>query len=155
MVEERRKGLYERLYAQLEGLVKDKSPTLIAGMATVAAVLHAKLKHHSWTGFYFVTAEDELQVGPYQGPVACQILKGKGVCLKSARDKAPVVVVDVHAFPGHIACDSRSRSEIVVPLLKNGRVVAVLDVDSTEIGMFDEDDIAPLQKIVSLLEALA
>ena len=155
MVEERRKGLYERLYVQLEGLVKDKSPTLIAGMATVSAVLHAKLKHHSWTGFYFVAAEDELQVGPYQGPVACQILKGKGVCLKSARDAAPVVVVDVHAFPGHIACDSRSQSEIVIPLLKAGRVVAVLDIDSTEIGMFDDDDIAPLEKIVSLLVALA
>ncbi len=154
MVEARRTGLYDRLYSQLEGLVKDKSPSLVAGMATVAAVLHAKLKHHSWTGFYFVTAQDELQVGPYQGPVACQVLKGRGVCLKSAREKAPIVVVDVHAFPGHIACDSRSRSEIVIPLLKDGAVIAVLDIDSTAIAMFDDDDIKPLEKIISLLEAL-
>lgn len=155
MVEERRAGAYERLYAQLEPLIREKSPNLVAGMATVAALLHAKLKHHFWTGFYFVAGEDELHVGPYQGSVACQVLKGRGVCLRAVQTSAPVVVPDVEAFPGHIACDSRSKSEIVIPLRKDGRVVAVLDVDSERLGQFDEDDVAPLSRIVSLLEPLA
>ena len=151
MVDERRLGAYERIYAQLEGLVAGKSPNLLAAMSTIAAVLHAKLKHHFWTGFYFVAAGDELHVGPYQGSVACQILKGRGVCLRCAQTGAPVVVPDVEAFPGHIACDSRSKSEIVIPLKKNGRVVAVLDVDSDKLAQFDDDDSVPLQKIVDLL----
>ncbi|MBL8968379.1 MAG: GAF domain-containing protein [Spirochaetaceae bacterium] len=155
MVEERRAGAYERIYAQLEPLIREKSPSLVAGMATINAVLHAKLKHHFWTGFYFVAGEDELQVGPYQGAVACQVLKGRGVCLHAARTAAPVVVPDVEAFPGHIACDSRSKSEIVIPLKKDGRVVAVLDIDSDKPAQFDEDDVAPLSRIVGLLEPLA
>jgi L-methionine (R)-S-oxide reductase len=155
MVDPRRPGAYERLYAQLEPLIRDKSPNLVAGMATIAALLHAKLRHHSWTGFYFYATEDELHVGPYQGAVACQILKGRGVCLASAREGRAVVVPDVEAFPGHIACDSRSKSEIVVPLKKDGRVVAVLDIDSDKLAQFDEDDVAPLSHIVSLLESLA
>ncbi|MBU0934542.1 MAG: GAF domain-containing protein [Spirochaetes bacterium] len=154
MVEARRAGLYERLYTQLEPLIKEKSPNLLSGMATIAALLHAKLRHHSWTGFYYVAAADELQVGPYQGPVACQVLKGRGVCLQAVLDQAAVVVPDVHAFPGHIACDSRSRSEIVLPLLRNGKVIAVLDIDSTDPAMFDQDDVAPLQKILGLLDGL-
>lgn len=155
MVEERRAGAYERLYAQLEPLIKEKSPNLVAGMVTVAALLHAKLRHHFWTGFYFVAGEDELHVGPYQGSVACQVLKGRGVCLRAVQTAASVVVPDVEAFPGHIACDSRSKSEIVVPLVKDGRVVAVLDIDSERLAQFDEDDVAPLSRIVSLLEPLA
>ena len=118
MVDLKRPAAYERLFSQLEPLVREKSPDLVAGMATIAALLHAKLRHHSWTVFYFVAGADELHVGPYQGPVACQILKGRGVCLTSATKKAAVVVPDVEAFPGHIACDSRSRSEIVIPLIK-------------------------------------
>jgi GAF domain-containing protein len=121
----------------------------------VAALLHAKLAHHFWTGFYFVAGEDELHVGPYQGSVACQVLKGRGVCLAAAVSGKPVVVPDVEAFPGHIACDSRSKSEIVIPLKKEGRVIAVLDIDSEKLAQFDEDDIAPLERIVGLLEALA
>lgn len=155
MVDDRRAGQYERIFAQLEPLIKEKSPNLVAGMATVAAVLHAKLKHHFWTGFYFVAGPDELQVGPYQGAVACQVLKGRGVCLASASSKAAVVVPDVEAFPGHIACDSRSKSEIVIPLLAGGRVVAVLDIDADKLAQFDDDDVAPLTKIVALLEPLA
>jgi GAF domain-containing protein len=155
MIEARRSGAYERLYAQLEPLIKGKSPNLVAGMATVAALLHAKLAHHFWTGFYFVAGEDELHVGPYQGSVACQVLKGRGVCLAAAVSGKPVVVPDVEAFPGHIACDSRSKSEIVIPLKKEGRVIAVLDIDSEKLAQFDEDDIAPLERIVGLLEALA
>ena len=150
MVDPKRPGQYERLFSQLEPLIR-KSPTLIAGMATMAALLHAKLRHHSWTGFYFVAGKDELHVGPYQGPVACQVLKGEGVCLTCATRGEAVVVPDVHTFPGHIACDSRSKSEIVIPLKKDGRVVAVLDIDSHKVAMFDADDVAPLQKIVDLL----
>jgi L-methionine (R)-S-oxide reductase len=155
MVEERRQGAYARIYDQLEPLIREKSPNLLAGMATLCAVLHAKLKHHFWTGFYFTADDDELHVGPYQGSVACQVLKGKGVCLAAARSKAAVVVPDVEAFPGHIACDSRSKSEIVIPLIKEGRVLAVLDIDSEKLAQFDEDDIEPLSRIVALLEPLA
>ena len=117
----------------------------------MVALLHAKLRHHSWTGFYLAAGEDELHVGPYQGPVACQVLKGRGVCLACATRGEAVVVPDVYTFPGHIACDSRSKSEIVIPLKKDGRVVAVLDIDSHKVAMFDADDVAPLQKIVDLL----
>lgn len=146
-----RAARYERLIEQLRGLIEGQSPSLQAAMATICAVLHAKMPHHSWTGFYFVTAEDELHVGPYQGPVACQVLKGRGVCLHAATTGMPVVVPDVQAFSGHIACDSRSRSEIVIPVLKDGRAVAVLDVDSSALNQFTESDIEPLERIVGLL----
>lgn len=155
MVDRKRAGAYGRLFAQLEPLVRGKSPNLVAGMATVAALLHAKLGHHSWTGFYLVAGEDELHVGPYQGPVACQVLKGRGVCLACARSGEPVVVPDVEAFPGHIACDSRSKSEICLPLKREGRVVAVLDIDSDRLAQFDGDDIEPLARILGLLADLA
>jgi GAF domain-containing protein len=151
MVEARRAAAYERIQHQLEDLIRDKSPDLIAAMATIAALLHAKLRHHSWTGFYFYDGGDRLRVGPYQGPVACQVLEGRGVCLASARTGKAVVVPDVHAFPGHIACDERSKSEIVIPIMNNESVVAVLDVDSDRLAMFDEEDIAPLEGILSLL----
>lgn len=154
MIDSRRPGAYERLYAQLEPLIREKSPNLTAGMATVAALLHGKMRHHFWTGFYFVAGPEELHVGPYQGSVACQVLKGRGVCLHAVKTRAPVVVPDVEAFPGHIACDSRSKSEIVVPLWKDGRVVAVLDIDSDKPAQWDSDDVEPLTRIVALLEPL-
>jgi len=154
MVDTSRAGAYARLHEQLKPLIEEKSPDLVAGMATVAALLHAKLRHHFWTGFYFVAGDDELHVGPYQGAVACQVLKGRGVCLEAVRRKAAVVVPDVEAFPGHIACDSRSKSELVIPLIKDGTVRAVLDIDSEKLAQFDDDDIAPLSKIVQLLEGL-
>ena len=150
-MDERRAARYERLYEQLEGLIEDKSPSLQAAMATICAVLHAKMQHHFWTGFYFAESEDELHVGPYQGLVACQILKEQGVCLHAACTKEPVVVPDVEAFPDHIACDSRSKSEIVIPLVKEGHVIAVLDIDSSELSQFSEADIEPLSKILGLL----
>ncbi|MCX7788116.1 MAG: GAF domain-containing protein [Spirochaetes bacterium] len=153
MMDSTRSALYERLYHQLSPLLQN-SPNLIAGMATLAALLHGKLRHHSWTGFYFVAGEDELHVGPYQGPVACQVLKGSGVCLACASRGEPVVVPDVHAFPGHIACDPRSKSEIVLPLKKEGRVLAVLDIDSHQLAAFSEEDVEPLQRIVDLLVPL-
>ena len=146
-----RTARYERIAAQLRELIEGRSPNLVAAMATICSVLHAKMPHHSWTGFYFVAGDDELHVGPYQGPVACQTLKGSGVCLHAARTRAAVVVPDVHAFPGHIPCDPRSRSEIVVPIVKGGRVVAVLDVDSNELAAFSDADVAPLERIVALL----
>ena len=111
MVDPKRPAAYERLYAQLEPLIRDKSPTLTAGMATIAALLHAKLKHHSWTGFYFMAGDDELHMGPYQGPVACQVLKGRGVCLAAFDDDdieplekilgllEPLLVVPAHRGP--------------------------------------------------------
>lgn len=154
MIDERRAGRYERIYEQLKGLIQGKSPDLTAAMATICAVLHHKMPHHFWTGFYFVAGDDRLHVGPYQGPVACQILKDQGVCVHCAQTKEPVVVPDVEQFPGHIACDARSRSEIALPVLKGDQVVAVLDVDSDKLNQFDGDDVAPLAKIVRLLEPL-
>ena len=152
MIDKRRAGRYERIYEQLRELIEGKSPSLIAAMVTICAVLHHKMSHHFWTGFYFVAGENELHVGPYQGAVACQVLKGRGVCLHCARTHRPVVVPDVEQFPGHIACDARSRSEIVLPVMNGDQVVAVLDVDSDRLAQFDEDDVAPLTEILSLLQ---
>jgi GAF domain-containing protein len=152
LIDPKRPARYERLYVQLKDLIETKSPSLVAAMATVCAVLHAKLSHHSWTGFYFVAGEDELHVGPYQGPVACQVLKGRGVCLHCVQTKQPVVVPDVAQFPGHVACDARSKSEIVLPVMSGDAVVAVLDVDSHKLAQFDQDDVAPLAKILGLLQ---
>jgi len=152
MIDKRRAGRYERIEKQLRGLIEGKSPSLVAAMATICAVLQAKMPHHFWTGFYFVADANELHVGPYQGSVACQILKDRGVCLQSAQTKKAVIVPDVHAFAGHIACDSRSNSEIVLPILKEDQVIAVLDVDSDKLNQFDEDDVAPMARILSLLD---
>lgn len=142
---------YARIHAQLADLIVDKSPNLTAAMATICAVLHAKMTHHSWTGFYLV-AGDELHVGPYQGPVACQVLRGEGVCITCLRTARPVVVPDVHQFPGHVACDPRSRSEIALPVIAGGRVVAVFDADSHEPAQFSAADVAPLARILALLD---
>ncbi len=147
---ENRAARYERVYEQLRGLIEGKSPDLVAAMATVCGVLHAKMPHHLWTGFYRVVG-DQLHVGPYEGVVACQVLRGGGVCLRAVETRAAVVVPDVSAFPGHIACDRRARSEIAVPLLKDRRAVAVLDVDSNELAQFTADDAEPLERILGLL----
>ncbi|MCP4537437.1 MAG: GAF domain-containing protein [Chloroflexi bacterium] len=123
-------------------------------MSTICAVLHHKMSHHFWTGFYFMVPdnENELHIGPYQGVVACQVLEDSGVCLHAAQTKQAVVVPDVHQFPGHIACDARSQSEIVLPVMKGDQVIAVLDVDSDKPAQFDEEDVAPLAKILDLLQ---
>ncbi len=151
MIDEKRLSRYARITDQLRGLIEGKSPNLVAAMATICAVLHAKMPHHFWTGFYFVAGEDTLHVGPYQGPVSCQALKGQGVCLHCVKTKQPVVIADVEKFPGHIACDSRSKSEIVVPLMKGEEVVAVLDIDSNKLDQFSESDVGPLSRILDLL----
>ena len=158
MIDPQRAGRYERAYEQLRELIAGKSPNLTAAMATMCAVLHHKMPHHFWTGFYLVASENQLHVGPYQGPLACQVLEGEGVCLQCARSQQPLVVPDVQQFPGHIACDPRSKSEIALPLLdrspsgETGRAVAVLDIDADALAQFDEDDIRPLERILSLLQ---
>jgi L-methionine (R)-S-oxide reductase len=124
-----------------------------ARMATIAALLADTFPVFLWTGFYVVdaTKPDELVIGPYQGTLGClRIPFGKGVCGTAAATRQTVIVPDVHAFPGHIACDSRSASEIVVPVFDaTGRLIAVLDVDSTEHAAFDEADAGWLQRIVA------
>ncbi len=160
MIDDKRSDRYRRIYAQLQDLIEGQSPNLIAAMSTMCAVLHHKMPHHFWTGFYFVAGrsdgdesdENELHVGPYQGALACQVLKGRGVCLHAVQTRQPVVVPDVEQFPGHIACDTRSKSEIVLPVMKGDVVIAVLDVDSDKLAQFDEDDVPPLTRILTLLQ---
>ena len=151
MDKQKKEGRYQRIYKQLENLCS-KPGTPLSRMATVAAVLHHKMEYFFWTGFY-LHEDDRLIVGPYQGPVACQELeKGKGVCWAAiARDTA-VIVPDVTQFPGHIACDSRSMSEIALPVKdKNGNDRAVLDIDSAMADQFDEIDRKYLFEIIYLI----
>jgi len=144
---------YTRLYDQLVPLLA-KSPSPVSAMATVSAVLFHKMPHYSWCGFYLIQ-QGELMVGPYQGPVACQILKQHtGVCWASIDQNTVMLVSDVNDFPGHIACDSRTKSELVVPVRnKSGQVVAVFDIDSHETGSFDEDDVTGVVKIIQTIES--
>lgn len=142
---------YTLLAKQIESLLADEKDT-IAAMANVAALIHDTFRFW-WTGFYRVI-EGELLLGPFQGPVACiHIGYGKGVCGTAWKERRSVVVPDVEQFPGHIACSSESRSEIVVPVIQHDRVVAVLDIDSRELGTFDEIDKEWLEKIVLSLPA--
>lgn len=148
---DKKKRRYVRIFTQLsELLTATENP--VSRMATMAALLHHKMDGFFWTGFYLLN-EGRLLVGPYQGPVACQELeKNKGVCWTGINNNITQIVPDVKKFPGHIACDSRSRSEIVIPLRdKKGRVIGVLDVDSKDPGHFDETDAAGLELIASLL----
>jgi GAF domain-containing protein len=146
-------GRYERIITQLEGLLT-KTADVNSRMATIAAVLHNKMDGFFWTGFYFLT-DGELTVRLYQGPVACQILKkDTGVCWAGINQKQTIVVANVHDFPDHIACDSRSLSEIVVPVHdKSGTIVGVLDIDSKETGTFDQTDQLYLEKIAGMIYA--
>lgn len=142
---------YTLLAKQIESLLADEKDT-IAAMANVAALIHDTFRFW-WTGFYRVI-EGELLLGPFQGPVACMhIGYGKGVCGTAWKERRSVVVPDVEQFPGHIACSSESRSEIVVPVIQHDRVVAVLDIDSRELGTFDEIDKEWLEKIVLSMPA--
>ena len=148
----RKAGRYQRIFNQLQDLLKD-SPNEYACMATIVAVLHHKMKGFFWTGFYLLD-QGELIVGPYQGSLACiRLKKNTGVCWAGINRGETVIVPDVHAFSGHIACDSRSNSEIVVPLRdKSGKVIGVLDVDSTDFSNFDDIDAIWLEKIIGLIE---
>ena len=140
---------YEALLPQIKAVVEDESD-LIANMANVAAMLHETFGFW-WTGFYRVEGE-ELVLGPFQGPMACtRIRKGRGVCGTAWLKEETQVVPDVDKFPGHIACSSASRSEIVVPIFHEGKVIAVLDIDSERLNTFDETDRQNLEQIVKML----
>ena len=140
---------YESLFPQIQGLLEGEND-LIANLANVCAALKEQF-HWFWVGFYLVK-NNELVLGPFQGPVACtRIRKGKGVCGTSWEKKQTLIVPDVEAFPGHIACSSLSKSEIVVPVIRNNEVVAVLDVDSENLDQFDETDQDHLEKIIALI----
>lgn len=140
---------YELLHKQIAALVDGESDT-IANMANVAAMIHATFGFW-WTGFYRVVGE-ELVLGPFQGPLACSRIRyGRGVCGTAWKERATQVVPDVELFPGHIACSSLSRSEIVVPVWSDEEIVAVLDIDSKHLATFDQVDKLWLERIVALL----
>jgi L-methionine (R)-S-oxide reductase len=141
---------YVRIEAQL-GELYAKTADPIARMATAAALLHHKMPHFFWTGFY-LKRDGDLIVGPYQGPLACAVLRprGAGVCWACAERGSPILVPDVHAFEGHIACDSRASSEVVVPVRdRDGSLVAVLDVDAEKKGAFGDADVDGLVRIAA------
>ncbi len=141
---------YESLIPQIEGLLYGEN-NLVANLANIAAALREGMNFF-WIGFYLVDNEDELVLGPFQGPVACtRIKKGKGVCGTSWEKDEVLIVPNVDEFPGHIACASASKSEIVIPLKKKGEVVGVLDVDSDKMDDFDQIDQAYLQRILDLI----
>lgn len=147
-----KKERYKILIPQLEALVSGEND-LIANLSNVVAALKQTMNFF-WVGFYLVK-DGQLVLGPFQGPVACtRIDFGKGVCGTAWKEKKTIVVPDVDLFPGHIACSSASRSEIVVPVFKNHEVAMVLDVDSEKINDFDEDDAVALAKVVELTERL-
>lgn len=143
---------YQRIFTQLQELLPQTS-SFTAKMATTAALLHHKMPRFFWTGFYILES-GKLIVGPYQGPLACQILKKpKGTCWTALFNEETLIIPDVHDFPGHIPCDSRSNSEIVVPLLDSGgKAWAVLDVDSTKFDAFTQTDRHWLEKIAALIQ---
>ena len=145
---------YAELLPQLASLVDGESD-LVANLANITAALRACLPIASWVGFYVTRAPNELVLGPFQGNVACvRIAFGRGVCGTAAAERRTIVVEDVDAFPGHIACDAGSKSEIVVPIMTGGRCVAVLDVDSYELAAFDAVDAEWLGKVAELAATL-
>lgn len=150
--------IYQSLIPQIKGLL-DGEPDLIANLANVTAALKEQFGW-LWIGFYLVKSssvkttegENELVLGPFQGPVACtRIKKGRGVCGTAWQKAKTLIVDDVEKFPGHIACSSLSRSEIVVPVIRNREVIGVLDVDSESLAQFDETDKKYLEEIISLI----
>ena len=140
---------YQSIIPQIEALLYGETD-FIANLANVAAALKEQFNWF-WVGFYLVK-QDELVLGPFQGPVACtRIKKGKGVCGASWEQAAAIIVPDVDAFPGHIACASASKSEIVLPLIVNGEVMGVLDVDSDELDKFDDTDRSYLEQVITII----
>ena len=146
---------YEEALTNIKSITENETD-MIANMANTAAILHSAF-NFLWTGFYIVRYSDdtqsaELLLGPFQGPVACtRIARGKGVCGTAWQQAQSIIVADVHQFIGHIVCSAESKSEIVVPVLKEGIVVAVLDIDSNQYNTFDETDKKYLEKIVCYL----
>jgi L-methionine (R)-S-oxide reductase len=146
-------GLHSELLSQARALLAGERDAT-ANAANLAALVFHTLPDLNWAGFYWMK-EGELVLGPFQGKPACvRIALGKGVCGTAARDRRTIVVGDVHQFPGHIACDSASRSEVVVPLVRDGRVLGVFDLDSPSLQRFDEEDARALEAAVEIyLEA--
>ncbi|MDC1203674.1 MAG: GAF domain-containing protein [Crocinitomicaceae bacterium] len=148
-IREDKAKLYESVYVQMEGLLS-RNDNRISNMANFAALLKSNFDFF-WVGFYIIES-NELVLGPFQGPVACtRISKGKGVCGTAWSDQRSIVVADVHDFPGHIACNAASKSEIVIPLIYDGVVIGVLDIDSNELDCFDEVDKQWLEKLCECL----
>lgn len=141
--------LYPLLAQQVQALVEECPP--VSALANAAALLWDALDDINWAGFYLLKA-DTLHLGPFQGKTACTLIPvGRGVCGTAAAQREVQLVPDVHEFPGHIACDSASNSEIVLPLLKDGRLLGVMDIDSPVFSRFDEEDAAGLQKLCDIL----
>lgn len=148
-----KKELYEEVVLQLKGLFED-CPHVVANLSNSSAVLNQAMKEINWVGFYGME-EGQLVLGPFQGKTACvEIQVGRGVCGTAVEKDEIQLVKNVHEFPGHIACDSASNSEIVLPIHKDGRVWGVLDIDSPLIGRFDEDDKAGLVEVVNVIEEM-
>jgi L-methionine (R)-S-oxide reductase len=142
--------LYDRLASQLSSLLEGERD-LIANAANFSALLFHSLPDLNWAGFYFLK-DGELVLGPFQGRPACVRIKmGQGVCGTAAAKRETIMVPNVHEFPGHIACDSASNSEIVVPIIKHDRLLGVLDLDSPVLGRFDSEDAAGLEKLIQIL----
>ncbi|MBQ6540018.1 MAG: GAF domain-containing protein [Oscillospiraceae bacterium] len=142
---------YDLLNRQAESLIKDV-PYLISNLANISALIYETLEDINWAGFYLAEG-DKLYLGPFQGKTACvEIPFGRGVCGTAATENKTQLVADVHKFPGHIACDSASQSEIVVPVNHGGRVIGVLDIDSPVLGRFSGEDEAGLEELVHILE---
>ena len=141
---------YKLLVKQIEGLLNPEDP-IVTNLANITGAINQTFKKVSWVGFY-LTKNDKLFLGPFQGKVACTKIKiGEGVCGTSAKNRESIVVPNVHEFPGHIACDADSNSEIVVPIIKNNFVFGVLDLDSTSFSTFDNTDKIWLEKICTLV----
>ncbi len=147
----KKEELYPMLISQLSALVEG-IPHPMANLANASALLKEALEDVNWAGFYLIQGE-KLVLGPFQGRPACiEIPVGKGVCGSAVAQNRPLLVEDVHRFAGHIACDSTSRSEIVLPFYKNGAIAGVLDIDSPIPARFDEEDLAGLEQFVRVLE---
>ena len=145
-----KKSQYDSILPQVSSLIDGESDQ-IANMANICAALKEQFNFF-WVGFYMIK-DDELVLGPFQGPVACTRIKiGKGVCGSAWEQKKTIIVPDVDLFPGHIACSSASKSEIVIPIIRNGNVIGVLDVDSVELNSFDETDADYLQQILDRID---
>ncbi|KHF76228.1 Free methionine-(R)-sulfoxide reductase [Acinetobacter sp. neg1] len=141
---------YQSILPQIQAIVEDESD-VIANLANICAALKQQFGWF-WIGFYLVKG-NELVLGPFQGPIACtRIAKGRGVCGSAWQQQQVIVVPDVDQFPGHIACSSDSKSEIVLPIMKNGECVGVLDIDSDELNQFDEIDAEYLKQLMSVIE---
>ena len=149
-----KRELYDQLASQLSSLLAGER-NLIANAANFSALIFHSLPDLNWAGFYFAQ-DGELVLGPFQGQPACVRIKiGQGVCGAGAAKCETVIVPNVHEFPGHITCDSTSNSEIVIPLMKGGRLIGVLDLDSPSLSRFDEEDAAGLERLVRILLASA